>query len=416
MSEHHRASLVRGLCVAAAILSVAAQPVPAQEEDGALEEILVTARKRSESLQDVPISISAVSRADLVNKSTVRLEDALGSIANVAFESDSLGGTNVNIRGITSSTNNFGIETAVGLYVDEVYLSRPTAFNQSTLDIERIEVLRGRRVRCSAAIRWAGSSAWSPRIPTRTFRSAAMRPGQRQFSSIPRYGLRAGGRQSGFRLSVSKIDRDGWLENRTSALEDLAGEDSTAVRAKVKFAPSDALDVIAAFDYAEDKSASGTNGSPPDLWRPSTTASTTRSPTNIHRQRRDRASSRWHVAGQPPSRRLHADSVSGYRPIRTALQRPGLHGARHPRDGLARGRDYSSARSCASLRPGDGALRLRRRASTIRTRGSKARTTDDWARTCPWCSASVLSRLHRAGRHDLGDGLQGLRGVRLGHL
>ena len=250
----------RSLWIAAAVLCAVAPSLPAQEADGALEEILVTARKRSESLQDVPISISAVSRADLVNKSAVRLEDALGSIANVAFESDSLGGTNVNIRGITSSTNNFGIETAVGLYVDEVYLSRPTAFNQSTLDIERIEVLRGPQGTLFGRNTVGGVISVVTADPTTDLQVGGDATlGNDSFRQFRGTASGPMGDKAGFRLSVSKIDRDGWLENRTPGLEDLAGEDSTAVRAKVKFAPTDTLDVVAAFDYAEDKSASGIN-------------------------------------------------------------------------------------------------------------------------------------------------------------
>lgn len=263
MSKFHRRSFTRGLWVAAAGLSAESVHVGAlaQEDDGgALQEIVVTARKRSESLLEVPISVSAVSKADIGNKSAVRLEDALGSVANIAFESDSLGGTNVNIRGITSSTNNFGIESAVGMYVDEVYVPRSVAFNQSALDIERIEVLRGPQGTLFGRNTVGGVVSVVTSDPSHTLQlggdATVGSDNLRQFRGTVSGPV---GDTLGFRLSASKIDRDGWLENRTPGLSDLAGEDSTAFRAKMRFAPSDRFDLVAAFDYADDRSASGIN-------------------------------------------------------------------------------------------------------------------------------------------------------------
>lgn len=267
MMNQHRHLLARALCAAAAICGVnAAQVSQAQSANAsastddtvALQEIVVTARKRSESLLDVPIAISAVSKADLANKAAIRLEDALGSVANVAFEADSLGGTNVNIRGITSSTNNFGIESAVGMYVDEVYVSRPTAFNQSALDIERIEVLRGPQGTLFGRNTVGGVVSVVTSDPTQTLQvngdATLGKDDMRQFRGTVSGPI---GDAFGFRLSASKIDRDGWLENRTPGFHDLAAEDSASVRGKLRYAPSDRFDLVASFDYADDKSASG---------------------------------------------------------------------------------------------------------------------------------------------------------------
>src|SRR5262249_29891237 len=65
------------------------------------------------------------------------------------------------------------------------------------------------------------------------------------------------GETLGFRLSASKIDRDGWLENRTPGMHDLAAEDSAAFRGKMRYAPNDRFDLVSASDSADDKSASG---------------------------------------------------------------------------------------------------------------------------------------------------------------
>ena len=261
MSNIQRQYLVRALwAAAAASCAGTAQSQTAPVDGAAVQEIVVTARKRSESLQDVPISISAISKADLDDKAAIRLDQALGSVANVAFESDSLGGTNANIRGITSSTNNLGIESAIGMYVDEVYLSRPTAFNQSALDIERIEVLRGPQGTLFGRNTVGGVISVVTADPTPDFRLS----GDATFGSDDLRQFRGTisgpvGDKLGFRLSASSIDRDGWLENRTPGFDNLAGEDSTAFRAKLRYAPNERFDVVAAFDYSDDKSASGIN-------------------------------------------------------------------------------------------------------------------------------------------------------------
>ena len=117
----------------------------ANAEERAIEEIVVTATKRSESIQDVPIAVSAFTGEDLEARGVqdlYGLQEVAPSLAVYSSNSTSNGGT-VRIRGVGTTGNNAGLEAAVGTFIDGVYRSRAgTAFND-LVDIERVEVLRG---------------------------------------------------------------------------------------------------------------------------------------------------------------------------------------------------------------------------------------------------------------------------------
>ena len=108
-----------------------------------IEEIIVTATKRAESIQDVPISISAYS-GDFLERSDIRTLQDLSLYApnfTLAYSSQPTN-ARIIIRGI-GSVGNSAIETSVGVFVDGVYYPRPGSVIGNLLDIEAAEVLRG---------------------------------------------------------------------------------------------------------------------------------------------------------------------------------------------------------------------------------------------------------------------------------
>jgi iron complex outermembrane recepter protein len=117
-----------------------AQP---QADDNPLGDIIVTARKRNESLQSVPISISALNAEQLERRSLTQLRDALTTIPNVMTENTGVDAPIISIRGVTNNTSTVSVESGVGFYQDEVFLARPVLFNANLGDVQRIEVLRG---------------------------------------------------------------------------------------------------------------------------------------------------------------------------------------------------------------------------------------------------------------------------------
>lgn len=128
-------------------LSVCA-PALSQESEkpaGGLEEIIVTAQKRAQNLQDVPAAISAIGGQELQARGIANTSDLMGSLPNLQVTS-AYGTTqpNFSLRGI-SVANEFSASTAspVGVYVDEVYQSFRASHGQQLYDLERVEVLRG---------------------------------------------------------------------------------------------------------------------------------------------------------------------------------------------------------------------------------------------------------------------------------
>jgi iron complex outermembrane recepter protein len=115
-------------------------------DSGALEEIVVTARYRTESLQNTPLSITALSGADMEARGVVNVADLTQSVPSTTLTSEgSIGGNTLvaYIRGLGQSNFSLAFQPGVPIYVDDVY--QPTAFGSLlTLgDVERVEVLRG---------------------------------------------------------------------------------------------------------------------------------------------------------------------------------------------------------------------------------------------------------------------------------
>ncbi len=114
-------------------------------EDALLEEIVVTSRRRSEVLQDVPIPISVVGGAQIQESGAFNVGRNKELIPSVQLYTSNPRNTGINIRGIGSpfGLTNDGLDPGVGYYVDGVYYARPAAATLDFIDIDRIEVLRG---------------------------------------------------------------------------------------------------------------------------------------------------------------------------------------------------------------------------------------------------------------------------------
>ncbi len=142
---------IAAACLGMAVNHARADDMPAakgQTEGGGLEEVLVTAQKRSENLQETPISISVLSADDLVNRHVQSLLDlgdgAIPSLRVAPFFSRP-GALIINARGIgvLSDSNQPARDQGVGVYIDGVYLGRAQGLGAALYDIDNIEVLKG---------------------------------------------------------------------------------------------------------------------------------------------------------------------------------------------------------------------------------------------------------------------------------
>ena len=121
----------------------AAQAQPDRPSGGrVIEEIVVTAQKSAQSIQDVPLSVSAMSGEDLAQSGTFDAGGLENFVPNVEIDIDPQAPV-IGIRGFATETDNVGFESAVGLAVDDLALARPEFIPDGMFDISRVEVLRG---------------------------------------------------------------------------------------------------------------------------------------------------------------------------------------------------------------------------------------------------------------------------------
>ncbi|MEO0412450.1 MAG: TonB-dependent receptor [Pseudomonadota bacterium] len=137
MTIHAHKTVFTGVSILAV---VALMPGIAQAQT-ALEEIFVTAQKRAQSLQDVPISVAVTTGQQLRDNSVQKLEDFTISMPNL-FVAESALGDLLFIRGVGSGQNS-GFEQSVGTFIDGIYYGRGLQTRNSFLDVERVEILRG---------------------------------------------------------------------------------------------------------------------------------------------------------------------------------------------------------------------------------------------------------------------------------
>jgi iron complex outermembrane receptor protein len=138
---------VVSLALGASTSAVAQEQAEAAEQDG-IQEIVVTAQKRAQNVQNVPIAISAFGGQDLAERAVGNVSQLASLSPNVNLDSGvsfsaSTAVLAASIRGIGASDFAFNIDPAVGVYLDGVYLARSVGANQDLLDVERIEILKG---------------------------------------------------------------------------------------------------------------------------------------------------------------------------------------------------------------------------------------------------------------------------------
>ncbi|MCV6615145.1 MAG: TonB-dependent receptor, partial [Cellvibrionaceae bacterium] len=131
--------------LAAACVTAGYTPLLHAQEKIALEEVTVTAQRREQSLQDVPVAVTAFDADALAEAGTSTIVDLQRSTPNTTLQVSR--GTNSTltayVRGIGQADPLWGFEPGVGLYVDDIYFARPQAGVLDVYDVERIEVLRG---------------------------------------------------------------------------------------------------------------------------------------------------------------------------------------------------------------------------------------------------------------------------------
>lgn len=223
--------------MAAAVLTATstATTVLGDESSVVLEEVMVTAQKRAQSIQDVPIAISAFGSEDLARMNASDMADLQYSTPNLMISSNSKTTPRVGLRGISDYSRNPGYDNRVSVYVDGLFAGRSGASNQSTLDIERVEVLRGPQGTLFGKNTVAGAISLATRKPTEAFGgSLKLEVGNDEYTSVT--GMVNGALVENrlfAKLVVNDKQRDGYKRNILNG-EELDGIDEKAARLQLR--------------------------------------------------------------------------------------------------------------------------------------------------------------------------------------
>ncbi|ARN73251.1 TonB-dependent receptor [Oceanicoccus sagamiensis] len=232
-----------------ATLTLAASPALAQD---AIEEIIVTAQKQMETLQDVPISVTAFSEKDISNIVAQDIADIGVFAPNVQIDR---GATQprYTIRGISTSDFGVGADPAVGVYIDGVYVGRSGASKVAFNDIQRVEILNGPQGTLFGRNAAAGAVQYVTNKPVGEeqgwVRATLGNHDKRKLEGV--YNLPLSDNLY-WRTGALWNERDGDVDNIASGgASDFNGEDNWSINTALAWYPQDELEVILRMEYDE---------------------------------------------------------------------------------------------------------------------------------------------------------------------
>ena len=222
-------------------LAVAQEP---DTEDGIEHVIIVSATKRAENIQDVPIAITALSADDVKMSGSQSVQDAAALVPNFEFPTSRYAGdADISIRGIFNNVREFGagFDVGYGVYLDGVFQGRQNAANVDLGEVERIEVLRGPQGTLFGKNTIAGAINIITKRPGNDFEATL----EADIGNWDLFRLRGminapiiEGKLA-MRLSAFKAQRDGYVTNVTLNDNDVGSYDQWGVRAQIELTPND---------------------------------------------------------------------------------------------------------------------------------------------------------------------------------
>lgn len=232
----------------AAALCIGSAQIAAQAK---LEEVLVTAQKRTESLMDVPISVSAIGGERIRDAGIQRAEELSAYVPNFQVNTDPIG-DKINIRGIQSG-NQAGFEQSVATFVDGIYRGRGVQARFSFLDVSMVEVLRGPQPTLFGKNTIAGAVNISTAKPSEEFESELSAAYNDEFEESEFQGYVSGPITDTLRGRLVLQDRQmdkGWVNNKAYD-EDNPDRDEFFGRVSLSWDATDNTLVSARYEYGD---------------------------------------------------------------------------------------------------------------------------------------------------------------------
>jgi iron complex outermembrane receptor protein len=263
--RHPNAAPVRSVLALAVFAALAAPAAWAQDAsaDGAeqttLDRITVTARKREETLQDVPVAVTAFTPATLDKLNIEDLSDLDAQVPNLTIYAARGSSSTVTayIRGVGQSDPLWGVDPGVGIYLDDVYIARPQGALLDVFDVGRVEVLRGPQGTLYGKNTIGGAIKYvSNPLPDTFDGFASVTVGNyNQLDVKAAVGGPIGGENSGLRgrIAVASLNRDGFGENVNTG-QPASDKEINALRMNLGGFSGDDFDFHFTFDWMDDKS------------------------------------------------------------------------------------------------------------------------------------------------------------------
>lgn len=229
----------------------AAAPAPAYGE------VVVTARRRAERIEDVPVSMTAISGAQLARAGVNQVQQLQFEAPSTNISIANPRQTNFAIRGLGNNPATDGLSSSVGVYIDGVYLDRPGMADFNLLDVDRVEVLRGPQGTLFGTNTTAGAISVVTRSPSKTFEAE----GQVDLGNDNLTSLQASvsgpiSDQVAVRIAAYKTDRDGYLRD-VDTHSDNDSLHREGVRAQISYEPNNQLTLRLIGEYGDEDDSGG---------------------------------------------------------------------------------------------------------------------------------------------------------------
>ncbi|MET0755404.1 MAG: TonB-dependent receptor, partial [Pseudoxanthomonas sp.] len=259
MKRKHLSLAIGCILLAPSAWAQESAPTEAVADATTLDKITVTARKREETIQEVPIAVTAFTPETLDKLNIQDLADLDAQVPNLTIYAarGSSSTATAYIRGIGQADPLWGVDPGVGIYLDDVYIARPQGALLDVFDVGRIEVLRGPQGTLYGKNTIGGAIKYISRaLPTETEGFAQLTVGNyNQLDAKAALGGSIGGPDSGLRarVSVASMNRDGFGTNLLNDQE-VSDKEINAARFQLGAYAGDDLDFQFALDWLDDQS------------------------------------------------------------------------------------------------------------------------------------------------------------------
>lgn len=233
------------------------QPAAAPAADDDHGDIIVTAQRRAQKIEDVPMSITAFSAKNIADMGALRIANVGDLAPNFNFSDvSSIRNTKIIVRGISSDANSIGVDQSSGMYVDGVYMGRPTTINLGLYDVESVEVLRGPQGTLYGRNTVGGAVNLMTKKPGKDFGGdfSAQYGNYNKFLIYGAINVPLNERLS-IRIAGQANKRDGYLKNLAGP--DNNDDDNLNARLAISYQASEAVEVLLRADWSRDRTHQG---------------------------------------------------------------------------------------------------------------------------------------------------------------